>query len=102
MGFQSIADFGRTSTIEAATTCLHLRVGRDAYVSDCSTENNSDRTDGQTDTASMTADWFGKATVISSKQIKDEMPLALLPRDSITKAVSFTRKFKVTLGSKAK
>ncbi len=29
------------------------------------------------------------------------MPLALLPRDSITKIVRFTKKIKVTLGSKA-
>ncbi|XP_069962571.1 uncharacterized protein [Bactrocera oleae] len=51
----------------------------------------------------MTAQGFGKGKVISSQQMKalsDEMPLALLPRDSITKAVSFTRKFRVTFGSK--
>ncbi len=52
----------------------------------------------------MTAEGFGKGKVISSQQMKalsDEMPLALFPRDSITKAVNFIRKFRVTLGSKA-
>ncbi len=44
----------------------------------------------------MTAEGVGKG-----KALSDEMPLALLPRDSITKAVSFTRKFKVILGRKA-
>ena len=82
-------------------TCLHLSVGRDAYVSDCSTGSNagthtftySDRTDGQTDAASNDSRGIGKGKVISSQQMRvlsDEMPLALLPRDSITKAVCFT------------
>ena len=46
---------------------------------------------------------FGKGKVISPHQMRvlsDEISLALLPRDSITKMVNFTRKFKVTLGSK--
>ncbi len=53
----------------------------------------------------MTAERFARGKVISPQQMKalsEEMPLALLPRDSITKVVSFTKKFKVTLGSKAK
>ncbi|XP_069964561.1 uncharacterized protein [Bactrocera oleae] len=51
----------------------------------------------------MIAEGFGKGKVISSQQMKalsDEMPLALLPRDSITKAVSCNRKVKDTLASK--
>ncbi len=52
----------------------------------------------------MTAEGYGKGKLISSQQMRaleDNTPLALLPRDGITKRVNFTKKFKVTLGSKA-
>ncbi len=52
----------------------------------------------------MTAEGYGKGKLISSQQMRaleDNTPLALLPRDGVTKRVNFTKKFKVTLGSKA-
>nr|AMS38365.1 hypothetical protein [Bactrocera tryoni] len=51
----------------------------------------------------ITAEGCGKGKVISSQRmekISGNIPLALLPRDSTTKTVNFTKKFKVTLGSK--
>ncbi|XP_049316943.1 uncharacterized protein LOC125779713 [Bactrocera dorsalis] len=52
----------------------------------------------------MTAEGTGKGKVISSRrmeELSDIIPLALLPRDTISKKVNFTKKFKITLGSKA-
>ncbi|XP_069964799.1 uncharacterized protein [Bactrocera oleae] len=52
----------------------------------------------------MTAEGYGKGKLISSQQMRAleyNTPLALLPRDGVTKRVNFTKKFKVTLGSKA-
>ena len=41
LGFKSIADFGRTSTIEAVMTCLLLHIGCNAYVPDSSTGSHT-------------------------------------------------------------
>ncbi|XP_049304030.1 uncharacterized protein LOC125776332 [Bactrocera dorsalis] len=51
----------------------------------------------------ITAEGCGKGKIISTQRmevISGGNPIALLPKDGITKTVNFTRKFKVTLGSK--
>uniref|UniRef100_A0A0K8UJZ2 RNase H type-1 domain-containing protein n=1 Tax=Bactrocera latifrons TaxID=174628 RepID=A0A0K8UJZ2_BACLA len=52
----------------------------------------------------MTAEGTGKGKVISSQRMEElsgTIPLALLPRECITKKLNFTKKFKITLGNKA-
>ncbi|XP_039968131.1 uncharacterized protein LOC120779828 [Bactrocera tryoni] len=52
----------------------------------------------------MTAEGTGKGKIISSQRMEELsgiIPLAPLPRDGINKKLNFTKKFKITLGSKA-
>lgn len=84
MGFESIADFRRTSTIETAETYRRLRIGCNSYVHDNSTRSHDGAHNVISKTAKhimlqMTAEMYCRGKIVSPmlqmKALCDETPL---------------------------